>query len=108
MPPYLSVLKIPQWKTLVNRARSKDRAQLNFLKRKRQGTLAFAFLLWYHILATQIKYVTFAGNGFLFWQKPILRFAFPVSVEDLCSNKWSCVFRCVVPFGATHFFIFRR
>jgi len=41
--------------SLVNRARSKDRARLNFLKQKRQGTLVFAFLLWYHILATQIN-----------------------------------------------------
>ena len=27
---------------------------------------------------------------------------------NLCGNKWSCVFQCVAPFGATHFFIYRE
>ena len=48
--------------------------------------------LWYDDRATQIEYLTYTEDVFLFRQKRILRFAFSVEVKDLCSNKWSYAF----------------
>ena len=50
--------------------------------------------LWYYVYATQnLINCYLSGNVLLFWQKRILRFAFPVGSEKiLCSNKWGYAF----------------